>query len=521
MDSKDSSLGYVFSLRYTPPMRGANLQPLGTITMCHKFINSEDKDIIDEIASSSETYHEFVICLGEHVCVNDISSELAHIAIIHAWELRETKVIDKIASQYGEEPFVKPWTYPIRTRSDRLSCSHHIQDAVELAMYDNPSDWIKMNLLLLKSYALLHTPQGPAALDEAKALLATSSDLSCYSPYIHHIECRLIYEQEGNLPEVIRICQEGLELALKYDNLYQAVWLYRWLGMFTMNTNPHLASQHLEEAYNIANQLGTPFHTAQALTEMGWVSVILGEYDLAIAFYDEARTLSTSLDEVSDRHAVTLSHICSDLNDAQQALDWAQWALEWHMNQGSEGDTWTHSAMARALTLLGRLDEAALHLDTSREMAFRSGQEREIAFFYLVSGLHEIFSGQPASAIETLRSALEICERTKTQEYMNRVLLALVRGEIELFKQSGGDETSDTSGQWMTYLEDIARSKKLPGILIQHALLKAEFLLAQGKTSESRKTLIVALDIHDSPGVRSLQKQVLTKIREIDTGANT
>ncbi len=485
--------------------------------MCHKFINSDDKDIIDGIAADSENYHDFATRLGEYVCTKEVPYELAHIAIVHAWELRETSLIDEIASRYGEEPFVKPWTYPIRTRSDRLSLSHHIQDAVELALLDNPSDWIKMNLLLLKAYALLHTPQGPAALDEAKALLAISPDLSCYRPYIHHIECRLIYEQEGNLTEVIPICQEGLELALEDDNLYQAVWLYRWLGMFIMNTDPHQAAQHLEEAHKIAKNLGTPFHTAAALTEMGWISVILGEYDLALAFYDEARTLSASLDEVSDRHAVTLSHICSDLDDAQQALDWAEWALEWHMNHGSEGDSWTHSALARALTLLGRLDEAAEHLDISRELAFRSGQEREIAFFYFVSGLYETISGEPASAVETLRGALEICERTKTQQYMNRVLLALVRAEIAYFKQEGGDQTSDSSGQWMTYLEDIACSKNLPGILIQHSLLKADFQLAQGRISDARNTLIEAIDIHNSPGVRSLQNQLLEKIKEIDT----
>ena len=145
--------------------------------MYHKFINRDDKDIIDGIVAESENYQEFVIRLGKYVATNDVPSELAHIAIIHAWELRETKVIDEIASRYGEDPFVKPWTYPLRTKSDRLSSSHHIQDAVELVMHDNPSDWIKMNLFLLKSYVLLHTPEGSAALDEAKTLLDTSSKL--------------------------------------------------------------------------------------------------------------------------------------------------------------------------------------------------------------------------------------------------------------------------------------------------------------------------------------------------------
>ncbi len=489
--------------------------------MYHKFINSDDESITDGIMAEAENYLEFVNRLGEYVSTNDATSELVHIAIMHAWELRETNVIDKIASKYSEAHLVKPWTYPIRTKSDRLASSHHIQDAVELALYDNPSDWIKINLFLLKAYALLLTIQSPVALDNAKKLLKTSSDLSCFRPYIHHIECRLIYEQEGNLTQVIPICKEGLKLALEDNNLYQAIWLYRWLGMFIMNTDPHLASQHLEEAYNLAKSLGTPFHTAAALIDMGWVYVILGEYDLALAFYDEARTRSASLDEVSDRQAMVLSLIYCDLDDAQQALDWAEWALEWHMNHGSEGDSWIHSIMARALTLLGRLDEATEHLDTSRELAFRSGQEREVALFYLVSGVHETLSGEPASAIETLRGALEIWERTKTQEYINRTMLALVQAEVELFKLEGGDETSDSSGQWMTYLEDIAQSKNLPGILIQHSLLKTDFQLAQGRISDARITLVEALDIYNSPGVRSLQNKVLEKIKEIDTKTNT
>jgi len=58
-------------------------------------------------------------------------------------------------------------------------------------------------------------------------------------------------------------------------------------------------------------------------------------------------------------------------------------------------------------------------------------------------------------------------------------------------------------------------------ILIQHALLKTDFQLAQGRTSEARETLIKALDIYNSPGVKSLQNQILEKIKKIDTKTNT
>jgi len=257
------------------------------------------------------------------------------------------------------------------------------------------------------------------------------------------------------------------------------------------------------------------------LTEMGWVSTIFGEYDLALAFYDEARQMLLSQDELSDRHSLILSRKCTDIGDAQQALDWAQWTLDWHLSHGSAGDSYAHLAMARALILLDRLDEAREYLDTGGELAFKGGQEREVGIHYLVSGLYETATGEPATAIETIKNALEICERTHTPIYRNRCLIAIVNAEIAVYKQKGGDETSDSSGQWMTYLEDIAQSKNLQCILIQHALLKTDFQLAQGRTSEARETLIKALDIYNSPGVKSLQNQILEKIKKIDTKTNT
>ena len=73
----------------------------------------------------------------------------------------------------------------------------------------------------------------------------------------------------------------------------------------------------------------------------------------------------------------------------------------------------------------------------------------------------------------------------------------------------------------MIYLEDIAQSKDLPGILIQHALLKADLQLSQGRDSDARNTLIKALDIYNSPGVKSLLNQVHERIREIGTKTKT
>lgn len=485
--------------------------------MYYRFLDSDSRDTLDLVMDKSVNFREFVVSLGKHVDSAEVSLSLAHIAAVFAWELREVETIERIAGcSFGSEPVVRPWTFPFRTRSDRISTAHLIDDAVEFSLSTNPEEWIKAELLLLKSYVLLETPQGSLALEDVKQLVASNPDLSCFNSYIHHIDARIRYS-EGNLANALPICETGLDLATKTGNLYQAVWLHRWLGMMTMNTEPKLAIAQFEQAYQIAKGLGSQFHTEAVLTEMGWVSIILGEYDLAIAFYDEARQLASSQDSLSDRHSLVLSNVCSDLGDGPQALDWAEWALEWHLIHGSEGDSWTHLALARALILLDRLEEASKHLDAAREMAFRSGQEREIAFYYLVSGLYETASGNPRESINILQNALEICERTNTQMYLNRCVFALACAEMELFKLEGGDETNDSTGHWMEYLEELAHSRNLPGLLIQHSLLKAELQKYQNRYEDARSTLIDALTIYDSPGVKSLQNQVLEKIREIDT----
>ena len=464
----------------------------------------------------SDSYRDFVIRLGKWTCLVESHPHLAHIAIVHAWELRETTVIDLLDGRYGGHPLVKPWTYPIRSRSDRLAVANQIQDAVDTALADEPPNWIKMELLLLKTYALLHTHLGAIVLNETQNFLKSNADLECYSPYILHLDARINYE-EGNLEQALPLCEKSLEIAQAQDNKYQALWCLRWQGMVTMNDNPKIAANYLEHAHTIAKELGTPYHTEAILTEMGWASSILGEYDLALAFYNQGRQISSSLDETSDRHALTLSLSHSDLQDGQQAFEWAQWAQEWHVSHGSVGDSWTLLGLAQALILLKRFDEAQDNLDTARELAFKSGQEREIGTYYYVSGLYETARGGPTTGLETLKQALEIFERTNTQMYTNRCLLALARAEIEIYRLAGGDDTSDAAGHWMAFLEDHARTRNLPGILMEHSLLKAELQILQKRHADARNTLVDALEIENSPGVRTLHNRILEQIKNLDT----
>ena len=162
--------------------------------------------------NDSENYRDFVIRLAEGVCLVETHPHLAHIAAVHAWELRETTVIDALDGRYGGLPIVKPWTYPIRSRSDRLAAAYQIQNAVDTAIADDQPNWIKVELLLLKSYALLHTHLGSIVLDEVQDLLKSYTDLECYRPYMYHLDARINYE-EGNIEHALPLCERGLEIA--------------------------------------------------------------------------------------------------------------------------------------------------------------------------------------------------------------------------------------------------------------------------------------------------------------------
>ena len=68
----------------------------------------------------------------------------------------------------------------------------------------------------------------------------------------------------------------------------------------------------------------------------------------------------------------------------------------------------------------------------------------------------------------------------------------------------------------LSRLEKYAKEKDLPGILMEHALLKAEFQAGQNRIDAARKTLSDALVIYDSPSVVSLHSKIRERISGLD-----
>jgi hypothetical protein len=68
----------------------------------------------------------------------------------------------------------------------------------------------------------------------------------------------------------------------------------------------------------------------------------------------------------------------------------------------------------------------------------------------------------------------------------------------------------------MTKLDQHARENEFPGVMMQHALLKAEYQEMIGETEAAQLTLQDALTFTDSPGVKTLRERILKKLDELE-----
>jgi tetratricopeptide (TPR) repeat protein len=483
--------------------------------MYYDFIDPHIRDILEDITSNSSDLFDFVVNLGAFVCSNDKEPVLAHIAALLAFELRENETTDNIAAVFKNEPIVEPWTFSMRTRSDRLTIQDKVDDAIERAFQTAPAPWISMELLLLKAYALILAPEGATALGNAKKLLKEHPELRCFEPYLRHVEARILW-QEGSMEDAIRICEGGIKLAKEYENQYELARLLAWKGIITTSFSAKQSIDLLEEAYTISRRLGDKFHMNGYMLEMAEVSTILGEYDLALEYYNTATNIYTPVEGPVQQNALAVSMLYCDLEDYDEALTWATWNYEKHLDVGSEGDVFALCALAWPMIYMGQLNEAEKLIDDARSLVLLSGHETELGMCHLVTGLHELATGKLETAIMTLKDALHSFKNLKSQVFIIRSLQALANAELIASRTPDIYGRTIFSSTWIDELQKFAQDNELPGIRMHSSILKADFYSNQGNTKEALKVLKDGLNIYDSPGVTTLKKRLLSKIEELE-----
>ncbi len=306
--------------------------------------------------------------------------------------------------------------------------------------------------------------------------------------------------------------QKGIDIASAdddhlyvYENLMGLAQARKW-------TDPQEALDLYDRIYDLAKNLGVPYLIAEVLNDSALVYEAAGEYDMALHCHFKRMKVYEPPEGFGDQPAIILSRIYASLGDGESALEWADTLPA---SMGNYRSPTRLLRRARALIALGRLEEAASDLRTAQEMALREGVEAYIIEYNFVSGLLDMAGGDPLTAKQTWERTVGML-RVPIVIMGNCLYLALVKAEIALAEETPEGWTDDTSGPWMTKLEMLTRAHDMPGIAMQLALLKAEYYSQQGRSDDARGVLEEALEISDSPGVRTLRDRILDRIAAID-----
>lgn len=488
------------------------MEPLGTITKYYKFIDEETQSILDSLMEESSSYYAFVQRLCEVVFENEVPVNLAYIAAVQAWWTRTEESVKLIQEKYKDEPCIRPWHYVIKTAaSDQVRYHDFVVAAIDKALETSLTDWMEIELHLLHSY--FHYPgfgdvqSFIEPVEKAKNLMDSNSCLMCFQPLIIMFEGYAQRREEHSKDSVYTL-KRGLELARSNDDkLYEYLILEplaNIIGIFDIQESLDL----YQEMYDLAQDFEIPYMIGEVLFDSALAFGTAGEYDLAISSIEEA----TKLLGGNDTDWLQLSRIYAVLGDGQMSLEWADQAFE---DVGPIKYPEIYLEKSWALALLNRLDEAEQNLETAHSMILKSGKEFGLGHYYIVAGAIERAKGNYQAALDFLEKAQEIIERLAVG-FQVIVLLELARIEIMIAEQSKERESSAIPGKWLTKLERHAADRNLPGIRMRAALFKSEFYQIHGQFKDAYAILQDALNITESPGVNTLRRKIITRIKEIE-----
>ena len=493
------------------------MKPIGTVTKYYPLVGDETQNALESLMQEAENFYNFLVLLGERVCSEDIPLSLAFLAAYWSWRAMVVETEDRIVERYKDTPIIRPWTFPRVNNLVEAQFQPEMVKALDAAISSEPEDWILMHLHLRNMNVQAGVPESMEAYEAAKKLLDETPRLECFKTDILYIEAH-IKEREGDRRGALQLLQDALERARMQDDPWLIMNLRLSIGKRIALTDFQKGMELVDEAYHISRDLAIPVLVRSTLNSMSDISHKLGEYDLALRSIFEAAEPNTSPKFTSGHYPLDISMIYSDIGDGKEALNWAL-MYDYPEGEGGPSGLSVHgcpdTTFARALLLLNRTSEASKHIDILKEKAFKSGWEPWLADYYFVSGQYEIAMGEIANGMELIQHALEIYERLDRQTSINRALIALVKAEILDYKLDDRIPDPRDSGPWMTRLEKEATEKRLTGILMQLALLKADFRLKLKQIDAAREILESALEISDQPSVKTLREQILSQLKEL------
>lgn len=493
------------------------MKPIGSITNTLPFIESKYIPDIEALIDKSINYADFSEKLCEYVLSNDVSDQLAYIALYHANRVNYYQKQTEIVTKFSDSPIFRP-LHVIDESSSGIELDwSRILEEVDHAIFCTDNLFIRIDLYVTKWMATIAT--NPSSLDEERIvqriqdLIDNNTEIKFLQSIIHDIKADR-ETRENRYSDALDSYRLAYEEAIKYDDI------------------DFIGEIKIAEAYILARicdprALETINHAKRIWYEMGYLDRRYGWINITAVVHDTRgeynRACELYLEGLSNREKIypdsslrlfpqALSRIFRRMDQQNESIEWAKTGLEskaafayWHTH-GRQA--LANICLASSYALQRKIEDASSHLEKASKLIIESGAELWLSDMYLCHGFIERAEGNLLDAMSYFERAYDIVSRMQRQDRINEALFRLAETEILLHADDIEELFKENIKSWNQRLEEMARTKELPGILGLAYFLKTQILMYQNKTEEAKKYFLLVCDQSKKPETRYLENYI-------------
>jgi tetratricopeptide (TPR) repeat protein len=487
------------------------MKPLGTITKCFPFLDEEITKNLTSLMQDSLHYSDFLDRVVEQLMNSESSPMMVFFAVVHLYNTSRLRELESILIKYHDLTLIQPYIKFLGLATQETTIDDVLQSAEEIVLTAK-NHWVVFEMHCLRFLCAATNSLGSSieqnALTQLQNLIDSTSGIDCFRPILLRLQASRLHH-EGSISEAISYNQESRVQFLSCDDLYGLYETYIALAYSLRNVDTKKAHEMLDKANELMKLLGFDaekdwgYHNIRASVHnaRGEYSLSMELYDIAIRFRESQRVYQ-SLRFLP----LNVSFLYSELEDGENALEWAKMALESRsfLSDHPTFKAMTLTRMARALVLLGDIEQAEMYLNQSEAESLKAGSESTVAENLVVAGYIETAKGNLANAMYHFERGLEVAEKINYQNRINSCLIGLVKSEIAMLESTDATALLERSGPWMKLLQAETDKKDLPGIQGILILLKTELRLKQGRIDDANELLKEIRSIAKKPGLRYL-----------------
>ncbi|MFW9849268.1 MAG: tetratricopeptide repeat protein [Candidatus Thorarchaeota archaeon] len=493
------------------------MKPLGTITMCYPYVDEETRDILELVMNEAKNFGDFTEKLCDRVISEPSSPLTEYLLFSFAYWLEHHGLIDRLDAAGKVPDIARPILLILKAERGLSLNWKEVKASLVKALNLAPNDWIATHLYLQwRMFTDQYFSEADVdfrPLETVAAALKENSELHYFESYLHWITAGNL-EKENDKKGAIAVLKQALAIARKFDDQVYVACLLSVIGALTRHTDLKQAVDLLISARKLSEELGYTFQIGLVQGQLGRIMEVRGEFDAAIEYQREFMEYRKSLGSLRPVANAVLASYYNQMGNGEMALELTNKALAPEDVQ-FPWFSYSNAQHAWALINLERHAEAQKALATCQRVALKSGGTVWIVWYYLVEGLLDKAEKRFENAVINFQKVLNFIDDDPVPFQKNICLLNLTEIEIDMLTDTSLHEDLDSSGRWMTKLEEYLQKNDFPGITALSMILRAKLRYRQGKYDEVREILKEVQEIGNKPSMRYINDLIVTKFPDV------